>query len=716
VVQTDRAVTENQAGCIISGMSGCGKLVSRIGPIASVALAIGLAGCEKKPANPAKEPAPSEQPVVVPASRPTEGLPVSLLPSDSRIWERESTAPTTFPADLPDNPEIPKPDLPSLSPAFAREVVGTYMAAAKAPEDADKIGELGTVFHRLNQEVEAVKCFSRAVKLAPRSFKWRYYLAVAFEGSFDPPSAIVALKEASAIDPNYHAAFLRLGDLTRPSDPKAARAYYNQALKLNPGDARVLFGLGKCDLEEGHLEEAFRNFDRAAKLAPRFADAHRELKKYYEGLGDKKQAGIHQSLADQGGQPAVINDPLYVELSCRLLDPGALMALSKQLVDAGQPDLAIRILERGLVWNPKAGEVRQQLGVIYLQNGRFQDAYDSLQAVFVADPSLPYIRSFLAQALIELGRFSEADKMLKAAMDSLPDQTDPAARYADFLLTVGRAKEAEEMYGRLIKAEPANVLNKLGRIESLISEKNYKQAAEELGTITRGSREGYDIADSLAAQLALLLAEQRKPDPGNTRKTSLTWEDLDAFANELSRQGLAEEGKRFRNVPATVAAHLTAMSQRGEFAQAARLAQKVMPVDRGGRIRDAFRSVYLALLQKHADVAAGFIRDCVQNAEVSPHLAIAVAWIRATSSEAAERQGAQAVSLAEKACTATNNSDPEFLDTLAAAYAEAGRFDDAVRTVQRAIQVAGQAKADDAVSAYKARLALYESKKSFRSQ
>jgi Flp pilus assembly protein TadD len=49
--------------------------------------------------------------------------------------------------------------------------------------------------------------------------------------------------------------------------------------------------------------------------------------------------------------------------------------------------------------------------------------------------------------------------------------------------------------------------------------------------------------------------------------------------------------------------------------------------------------------------------------------------------------------LAEKACKATNNTDPEFLDTLAAAYAEAGRFDDAVRTAQQAIQVAGQAKA-----------------------
>src|SRR5204863_9947656 len=107
----------------------------------------------------------------------------------------------------------------------------------------------------------AVKCFSQAVKLAPHSFKWHYYLAIAHEGAFDPPSAIVALKDAAAIDPTYHAVFLKLGDLTRTSDPKAARGYYNQPLKPNAGYARVLFGLGKCDLEEGHNEEAFRNFD-----------------------------------------------------------------------------------------------------------------------------------------------------------------------------------------------------------------------------------------------------------------------------------------------------------------------------------------------------------------------------------------------------------------------------------------------------------------------
>jgi len=67
-----------------------------------------------------------------------------------------------------------------------------------------------------------------------------------------------------------------------------------------------------------------------------------------------------------------------------------------------------------------------------------------------------------------------------------------------------------------------------------------------------------------------------------------------------------------------------------------------------------------------------------------------LAWLRATDPDPAFRDGAEAVRLAEAACKQAVGKEPsEFaancLDTLAAAQARAGRFDDAVASAARAV-------------------------------
>ena len=56
-----------------------------------------------------------------------------------------------------------------------------------------------------------------------------------------------------------------------------------------------------------------------------------------------------------------------------------------------------------------------------------------------------------------------------------------------------------------------------------------------------------------------------------------------------------------------------------------------------------------------------------------------LAWIRATSEDSGLRNGPEAVRLAERACRLASRQVPGALDTLAAAYAEAGRFSEAGR-------------------------------------
>ena len=68
-----------------------------------------------------------------------------------------------------------------------------------------------------------------------------------------------------------------------------------------------------------------------------------------------------------------------------------------------------------------------------------------------------------------------------------------------------------------------------------------------------------------------------------------------------------------------------------------------------------------------------------------------LAWFRATDPRPEVRDGTEAVALAERACRLTEFRDPLMIGTLAAAYAEAGRFEDAVKTGEQARAVAAAA-------------------------
>jgi tetratricopeptide (TPR) repeat protein len=75
------------------------------------------------------------------------------------------------------------------------------------------------------------------------------------------------------------------------------------------------------------------------------------------------------------------------------------------------------------------------------------------------------------------------------------------------------------------------------------------------------------------------------------------------------------------------------------------------------------------------------------NPELAPAL-IGLAWIRATAPSANLRRSAEALMLAEQTVRLVGAEHPEVLDTLAAAYAAQGRFDDAVATAQKAAAAA----------------------------
>jgi Flp pilus assembly protein TadD len=90
-----------------------------------------------------------------------------------------------------------------------------------------------------------------------------------------------------------------------------------------------------------------------------------------------------------------------------------------------------------------------------------------------------------------------------------------------------------------------------------------------------------------------------------------------------------------------------------------------------------------------------------------------LAWVLATSSDDELRNGAGAVRLAERACELTHYGKPLYVGTLAAAYAECGRFPEAVTMAEKAEQIATAAGLVAAAAKNRQQLELYRAGKPY---
>jgi len=90
-----------------------------------------------------------------------------------------------------------------------------------------------------------------------------------------------------------------------------------------------------------------------------------------------------------------------------------------------------------------------------------------------------------------------------------------------------------------------------------------------------------------------------------------------------------------------------------------------------------------------------------------------LAWLLATAPQAELRDGPEAVRCAERACALTDYRQARMVGTLAAAYAAAGRFEEAVDTARRAIELALAAGDPHFAAANRQLLRLYEARRPY---
>ena len=128
----------------------------------------------------------------------------------------------------------------------------------------------------------------------------------------------------------------------------------------------------------------------------------------------------------------------------------------------------------------------------------------------------------------------------------------------------------------------------------------------------------------------------------------------------------------------------------------------------------------------HVDMASAWLRmGNHRNACTSYRLALSaypklpkalnnLAWILSTHGDASLRNGSEAIKLAQRLCAISQYKSPSALDTLAAAYAEAGQFELAVQTAGKAIALFPKNTQAAAAKEIALRLKLYKQNKPFR--
>ena len=155
------------------------------------------------------------------------------------------------------------------------------------------------------------------------------------------------------------------------------------------------------------------------------------------------------------------------------------------------------------------------------------------------------------------------------------------------------------------------------------------------------------------------------------------------------------------------------MSQVGQMPEAIEHWEQALRITPGyAEAHDSLGSA-LIRLNRLPEAVAHFeqaLRIRPDNAKVQNNLA----WLLATLAPAEGGNPVRAVALAQRACKLTDNRVAANLDTLSVAYASAGRFDDAIATAQKAIELARLDAQPQLVREIETRLELYRDGRAYR--
>lgn len=207
-------------------------------------------------------------------------------------------------------------------------------------------------------------------------------------------------------------------------------------------------------------------------------------------------------------------------------------------------------------------------------------------------------------------------------------------------------------------------------------------------------------------------------DPREFRLMPLAWDLLVEGFLEDGLEYASRNKSRLKSDPeyATLLARMGyELLERGQAEAAAEQYRAALEVE--PRFTVARLNLAAALLEQgQAKGALAEYRQALRHSPSDVRVHSALARLLATSPDGKIRDGAEAVHWGEKAAEATGHGEPGVLDALAAAYAEAGRFDDAIATARKAIKLASSQGHEELAAELQERLLLYENGRPYRAE
>jgi tetratricopeptide (TPR) repeat protein len=260
---------------------------------------------------------------------------------------------------------------------------------------------------------------------------------------------------------------------------------------------------------------------------------------------------------------------------------------------------------------------------------------------------------FLGNAFWVSGNLDEAAKNYRSVLRSAPNSEDVHYRLGYILCLQKKWPEAGVQFGEVLRLNPDNPYAHKYLGDTLVAQEKFDEAGTEYVT-----------------------ALQLRPD------------------DVVIREAMALLVKKAETAKALASLYETLKSQPTAEAHARIAARRTTQ----GEFQDALEH-YLAALRLKPD---------------SPDALNNLAWLLATCPDGHIRDGTQAVKHAGRACTLTDFKQTIFIGTLAAAYAEAGKFDDAISTAQKACALASESGDQNLLKRNQELLALYRTHQPYR--
>ncbi len=157
-------------------------------------------------------------------------------------------------------------------------------------------------------------------------------------------------------------------------------------------------------------------------------------------------------------------------------NPAALHLLGVASSQQGRKDVAVGLITRAIVANPRIAEFHANLALVFLEKGEPERAIQSAQQALALKNDYPDALNHLANALKQCGRIEQAIEFYNRALAINPNFVDGLNNLADALRRVGRTTEAEACYEKVLRLRGDHPEALVSKAEILRRERKFGEA------------------------------------------------------------------------------------------------------------------------------------------------------------------------------------------------------------------------------------------------